>query len=64
MNFGSTANSSRRPSVMNKSWVDNDVYDLIEMRKHPTKNFVRGRLALTVKRDTDGKFLMQSPMSL
>ena len=38
-----------------KSWVDNDVYDLIDMRKHPAKNFVKGRWALTVGRDKDGK---------
>ena len=23
-----------------KSWVDNDVYDLVDMSKHPPKNFV------------------------
>ena len=40
-----------------KSLVDNDIYDTIDLRKHPTKNFVKGRWALTVKRDNDGKFL-------
>ena len=40
-----------------KSWVDNDVYDLIDMRKHPARNFVKGRWVLTVKRDKDGQFL-------
>ena len=38
-----------------KSWVDNDVYDLIYMRTHPTRKFVKGRLVLTLKRDKDGK---------
>ena len=26
-----------------KSWVDNDVYDLVDMSKYPPKNFVKGR---------------------
>ena len=29
-----------------KSWVDNDVYDLANMRKHPDRNFVKGRWSL------------------
>ena len=40
-----------------KSWLDNDVYDLVDMSKHPPKNFVKGRWVLTVKRDRDGKFV-------
>ena len=24
-----------------KFWVDNDVYDLVDMSKHPPKNFVK-----------------------
>ena len=33
-----------------KYWVDNDVYDLVDMSKHPTKNCVKkGRWVLTVK---------------
>ena len=40
-----------------KSWVDNDIYDLTDMMTNPLKNFVKGRWALTVKRDKDGKFL-------
>ena len=38
-----------------KSWVDNDVCDLTDFRKHPARNFVKGRWVLTVKRDKDGK---------
>ena len=38
-----------------KSWVNNDVYDLIDMWKHPARNFVKGRWVLTLKRDKDGK---------
>ena len=38
-----------------KSWVDNDVCDLTDLRKHPARNFVKGRWVLTVKRDKDGK---------
>ena len=40
-----------------KYWVDNDVYDIVDMRKSPPKYFVKGRWVLTVKRDKDGKFL-------
>ena len=40
-----------------KSWVGNDVYDLVERSKHPPNNFVKGRWVLTVKRDKDGKFV-------
>ena len=39
-----------------KSWFDNDVFDLVDMRKFKPKNFVTGRWVLTVKRDRDGKF--------
>ena len=40
-----------------KSWVDNDVYDLVDMSKHPPKHFVKGRWVLIVKGDKDGKFV-------
>ena len=40
-----------------KSWVDNDVCDLVNLSKHPPTNFVQGRWVLTVKRDRDGKFV-------
>ena len=40
-----------------QSWLDNDVYDLVDMRKLQVKNFVSGRWVLTVKRDKDGNFL-------
>ena len=39
-----------------KSWFDNDVFDLVDIRKLKPKNFVTGRWALTGKRDRDGKF--------
>ena len=39
-----------------KSWLDNDVFDLVDIRKLKPKNFVTSRLVLTVKRDRDGKF--------
>ena len=39
-----------------KSWFDNDVFDLVDIRKFKPKNFVTGRWALTVKRGRDGKF--------
>jgi hypothetical protein len=40
-----------------KSWVDNDVFELVDLRKVKCRNFVRGRWVLTVKRDKDGNFL-------
>ena len=36
-----------------KSWFDNDVFDLVDIRKFKPN----GRWVLTVKRDRDGKFL-------
>ena len=40
-----------------KSWVDNDVYDLVDMSKHPPNNFVKGIWVLIVKREKYGKFV-------
>ena len=40
-----------------KSWFDNDVFELVDMRKLRIRNFVTGRWVLTVKKDKDGKFL-------
>ena len=42
-----------------KSWFNNDVFNLVDIRKFKPKNFVTGRWALTVKRDRDGKFLLR-----
>ena len=42
-----------------KSWIDNDVYELVDIRRlthEQRKNFVSGRWVLTIKRDMDGKF--------
>ena len=40
-----------------KSWFDNDVFELVDMRKLKIRNFVSGRWVLTIKRDKDGNFL-------
>ena len=43
-----------------KSWVDHDVFDLVDIRKlskYERRNLVSGRWVLTVKRDKDGQFL-------
>ena len=40
-----------------QSWIDNEVYELIDIRKHKCKNYVTGRWVLTVKVDKFGKFL-------
>ena len=39
-----------------KSWEDDDVFDIIDMRKIDVKNYITGRWVLTVKRDKDGNF--------
>ena len=38
-----------------KSWVDNDVYDLVDVSKYPPKNLVKGIWVLTVKRGKNGQ---------
>ena len=40
-----------------KSWVDNEVFDFIDMRKVKPKNYVTGRWVLTIKTDKQGSFL-------
>ena len=39
-----------------ESWLENDVFELVDMRKTSVKNFVTGRWVLTIKRDKDGTF--------
>ena len=39
-----------------QSWIDNEVFDLVDMRKTKVRNFVAGRWVLTVKKDKDGNF--------
>ena len=39
-----------------RSWVDSDVYDLVDMRTHSPRIFVKGRLVLTVKRNERASF--------
>ena len=36
-----------------KSWLDNEVFDLVETRKLQVRNWVTGRWALTIKRDRE-----------
>lgn len=40
-----------------QSWIENDVYDIVETRKLQACNSVSGRSSLTLKRDKDGSFL-------
>ena len=40
-----------------KSWLDNEVFDLVDTRKTHVRNWVTGRWVLTLKRDKDGNFL-------
>ena len=40
-----------------KSWLDNEVFDLVDSRKIHSKNWMTGRWVLTIKRDKDGNFL-------
>ena len=39
-----------------QSWIDNEVFDLVDMRKTKVRSFVAGRWVLTVKKDKDGTF--------
>ena len=39
------------------SWVDNEVFDLIDTRKVKPRNYVTGRWVLTIKTETQGNFL-------
>ena len=39
-----------------QSWIDNEVFDLVDTRKTKVRNFVAGRWVLTVKKDKDGNF--------
>ena len=43
-----------------KSWFDNDVFDLVNIRKFKPKSFVTGRWVLTVKRDGESLLEMAS----
>lgn len=40
-----------------KSWLDNEMFDLVDMRKMKVRNFVAGRWVPTTKRDKDGNFV-------
>ena len=40
-----------------KSWIDNEVFDLVDLRKFKPKNYVTGRWVLTIKSDKQGNFL-------
>ena len=39
-----------------QSWVDNNVFDLIDTSKKKCKNYVTGRWVLTIKRNKEGEF--------
>ena len=38
-----------------KVWIDNDVFDLVDMRMFKPKNYVAGRWVLTIKTDKQGQ---------
>ena len=40
-----------------KSWIDSEVFDLVDLRKFKPKNYVTGRWVLTIKTDKQGNFL-------
>ena len=40
-----------------KSWVDNEVFDLVDLRKVKPRSYVIGRWVLTIKTDKQGNFL-------
>ena len=39
-----------------ESWKENEVYELVDMRKIQCRNYVTGRWVLTIKRNQDGTF--------
>ena len=41
-----------------KSWVDSEVFDLVDLRKVKPGNYATGRWVLTIKTDKRGNFLM------
>jgi hypothetical protein len=38
-----------------QSWLDNEVFELVDMRKVKVRNFITGPWVLTMKKDKDGK---------
>ena len=40
-----------------KSWIDNEVFDFVDVRKVKPKNYVTGRWVLTIKTDKQSNFL-------
>ena len=38
-----------------QSWLENDVFELVDLRKVKARNFISGRWVLTIKRDREGK---------
>ena len=40
-----------------QSWLDNEVFDLVNTRYYHSKNWVTGRWAITITGDKDGNFL-------
>ena len=38
-----------------KSWIDNEVFDLVDKRTFKPENYVRGRWVLTIKTDKQGQ---------
>ena len=44
-----------------RSWVGNEVFDLVDMRKVKPRKYVTGRWVLTIKTDKQGNFLRAKP---
>ena len=40
-----------------RSWIDTEVFDLVDLRNVKPKNYVTGRWVLTIKTDEQGNFL-------
>ena len=40
-----------------KSWIDNEIFALVHLRKFKPKNYETGRWVLTIKTDKQGNFL-------
>ena len=56
--YEDTANSLlKRDTFEYKSWIDNEVFDIGDVRKFKPKNFVTGRWVVAIKSDKQGNFL-------
>ena len=54
---GSYKLSARAKHLEWKSWIDNEVFDLVDLRRFKPKNYVTGRWVLAIETNKQGNFL-------